>query len=195
MKANDINRYLNKLRKIISKELPKDECKDILEYYEEYFADAGFETEADIVNELGSPEALAKKILEEHSEKIQNERMVYSDKKGLSLGWVIFIAIIGSPLWIALFGIAIGLGVTLLVLPITFGAVALGLSLAGIGVIVGGIVLLFTDVLFGIYILGCAFILCAVGLIFVILTMLFVKLGSNILNSIKNKKKPKINFD
>ena len=43
MKNNNINSYLNKLRKIISKELPKDECKNIMEYYEEYVADAGFD--------------------------------------------------------------------------------------------------------------------------------------------------------
>lgn len=195
MKDNNVNKYLKRLRKIISKELPKEECRNILEYYEEYFADAGFETEADVVNELGSAEALAKKIIDEHNEKNQNEGIDFSEKKGLSLGWVIFIAIIGSPLWLALFCVAFALIVTVFSLVISFGATGIGLLLGGVGIIIGGMVLLFVDVVFGIYVVGCACIICAVGLWFILLTTFLAKWVSKIFKLLKNKKKSKVIFD
>lgn len=198
LKNNNINSYLNKLRKIISKELPKDECKNIMEYYEEYVADAGFETEADIINELGTPEALAKKIVEEHNEKFQSDNIEGTEKKGLSLGWVTFIAIIGSPLWLALLCVAFSLVVTVFALVITFGATGIGLALGGIGLIIGGVVLLFIDVVLGIYVVGCACIVCAVGILFIWLTILLVKCTIKVFNSLKtkkNKKKSEVIFD
>lgn len=188
MNDNNINRYLNRLRKLISKELPREECKNILEYYEEYFADAGFETEADIINELGSAETLAKKIIEEHIEKYQNEGVEFTEKKGLSLGWVIFIAIIGSPLWLALGCVAFALIVTVFALVISFGATGIGLLIGGVGMIIGGIALMITDVVMGIYVVGCACIVCAVGLWFILLTMFITKWSIKLLSLLKDKK-------
>ena len=44
--------------------LPDAERYDALRYYEEYFDAAGPEKEAEVLAELGSPEALAQKLLE-----------------------------------------------------------------------------------------------------------------------------------
>ena len=188
MKDNSINKYLKRLRKLISKELPREECKNILEYYEEYFADAGFETEADIINELGTPEALAKKIVEEHNEKFHNDNIEVTDKKGLSMGWVIFISIIGSPLWLALGCVIFAFIVTVFSLVISFGAAGIGLLIGGVGLIIGGIALMITDVILGIYVVGSACIVCAVGLLFILLTVLLAKWSTNIFISLKDKK-------
>lgn len=43
--------------------LPPDEFDNVMEYYREYFEDAGVENEAKIIEELGSPVALANKIV------------------------------------------------------------------------------------------------------------------------------------
>lgn len=43
--------------------LPEEEREAALEYYEEYFADAGPENEQDVLEELGSPEEAARQIL------------------------------------------------------------------------------------------------------------------------------------
>ncbi len=43
--------------------LPDEEREAALEYYEEYFADAGPENEQDVLEELGSPEEAARQIL------------------------------------------------------------------------------------------------------------------------------------
>ena len=47
--------------------LPDAERCDALRYYEEYFDAAGPEKEAEVIAELGSPEQLAKKLLEAQS--------------------------------------------------------------------------------------------------------------------------------
>ena len=47
--------------------LPDAERCDALRYYEEYFDAAGPEKEAEVIAELGSPEQLAKKLLETQS--------------------------------------------------------------------------------------------------------------------------------
>lgn len=57
--------YLEALGAALAKRVPIKERMDILRYYKEYFEDAGPEREAEIVRELGDPEALADKIARE----------------------------------------------------------------------------------------------------------------------------------
>lgn len=191
MKENNIKQYLNKLRKIISKELPKDECNNVMEYYEEYFADAGFETEADIVNELGNVETLAGRIIQEHREKNQNQGIDDTENEGFLSGKGLFLTIIAWPLWLVLFCLGLAGVITLFSLTVSFGAVSVGLILGGIGTFIGGVVLLFSDVIIAIYVLGCAFILCSIGLLFVIITKLIVGLTLKFLGLLKGKKNKK----
>lgn len=53
--------FLNRLQMQLA-DLTSDERKEALEYYEEYFADAGEENEADVLISLGSPEQAAEQI-------------------------------------------------------------------------------------------------------------------------------------
>ena len=48
--------------------LPEDERKDALAYYEDYLDAAGPNNEAQAIAELGTPEEVARKILDEQSE-------------------------------------------------------------------------------------------------------------------------------
>ena len=43
--------------------LPEEERDSAMEYYEDYFADSGPENEAQIIDEFGSPELVARQIL------------------------------------------------------------------------------------------------------------------------------------
>lgn len=55
--------------RILSEKLgsqPHDEYSNIMEYYTEYFEEAGEENESKVIEELGSPEALAEKIIREN---------------------------------------------------------------------------------------------------------------------------------
>ena len=54
--------FLGDLSRMISI-LPEEERDSAMEYYEDYFADAGPENEAQIIDEFGSPELVARQIL------------------------------------------------------------------------------------------------------------------------------------
>jgi|GEM_PF-552742 len=54
--------YLQELRKAL-KVLPQQDRDEAVEFYEEYFDEAGVENEAKVIEELGEPKALGKKIL------------------------------------------------------------------------------------------------------------------------------------
>lgn len=170
-------RYLEELSSRISYYLPEEEYRNVMQYYTEYFADAGEENEATVMEELGTPEVLAKKIIADYKGKQPEELHDKApDKKRLSVGWVIFIAIIGAPLWIALFGIAIGIIATAFALVVSVGAVAIGGIFGGIGMIFGGIILLFTSPGAGLLTMGGGFVLGAVGIGFLMLSILIVQL-------------------
>lgn len=55
--------YMKSLERLLAA-LSETERRDALDYYEEYFNDAGADHEADTIAELGSPEEVAQKILE-----------------------------------------------------------------------------------------------------------------------------------
>lgn len=57
----DKREYLNRLRMQLA-DLTDEERREALEYYEEYFADAGEENEDDVIRSLGEPEQVAEQI-------------------------------------------------------------------------------------------------------------------------------------
>lgn len=56
--------YMEQLDMLL-RDIPHTERQEALKYYEDYFEDAGEEHEADVIEELGSPEELAKKLRED----------------------------------------------------------------------------------------------------------------------------------
>lgn len=56
--------YMEQLDMLL-RDIPHTERQEALKYYEDYFADAGEEHEAEVIEELGSPEELAKKLRED----------------------------------------------------------------------------------------------------------------------------------
>ena len=64
--------FLQKLRELLSG-IPSAEAEEALDYYRDYFADAGEENEAKVIEELGSPEKVAANILRD---------LGYSDNAG-----------------------------------------------------------------------------------------------------------------
>ncbi|MBR4879167.1 MAG: DUF1700 domain-containing protein, partial [Clostridia bacterium] len=65
--------FLKRLRDALSS-LSEDEVRGAVEYYEEYFADAGAENEADVIAALGSPEAVAENIIREAGQLVPVEK-------------------------------------------------------------------------------------------------------------------------
>lgn len=56
--------FLAGLRDALAGKLPSGDLEDVLPYYEEYFADAGEEHEAEAAEGLGSPASVAAQVLE-----------------------------------------------------------------------------------------------------------------------------------
>ena len=63
----DKNAYLKELSRHLSRRMPEREREDTLRWYEEYFQEAGPEREAEVIEELGSPETVARRVAEEGS--------------------------------------------------------------------------------------------------------------------------------
>ena len=61
----DKNTYLKELSRHLSHRMPEREREDTLRWYEEYFQEAGPEREAEVIKELGPPETVARRVLEE----------------------------------------------------------------------------------------------------------------------------------
>lgn len=61
----DKNTYLKELSRCLSRWMPEREREDTLRWHEEYFQEAGPEREAEIIEELGPPDALAQRLSEE----------------------------------------------------------------------------------------------------------------------------------
>lgn len=63
------NEFLGDLSRLL-KDLPEEERKQALHYYEDYFADAGEDNEQEVLNELGSPENIAELIKADSPDEI-----------------------------------------------------------------------------------------------------------------------------
>lgn len=73
--------YLNQLQKYLKK-LPQSDYEDAMEYFTEYFADAGPENEQAVIEELGTPKIAAAELMmnlldkkmDEHTAMEQEEK-------------------------------------------------------------------------------------------------------------------------
>ncbi len=180
--------YLNALSNIIQNELPADEYNNVMQYYSEYFADAGVEKEQEVMEALGTPEELAKSVIAEYRGKQPEEVVVRTKRRGLPVGWIIAIAVVGSPIWLAVLCVAIALVACVFSVAVAVVAVALSFVLGGVVAVIGGIVKLFTSPAEGLLAMGVGFVMEAVG---IALTMLMVFLISLLAKGIKSSKAKK----
>lgn len=144
--------YLRFLRAYLTNRLPVGEVEDIMNYYTEYFADAGEGREGAVMTELGSPEKLAQQILGERREEELSpvaepdygydqgyaEPGYTPDDRGGMPKWVFMLLLIGAaifagpPLLAVVFGLGLaGLLCVFIGLRIVIGGIR-GMSLAGI---------------------------------------------------------------
>ncbi|QED49354.1 DUF1700 domain-containing protein [Cytobacillus dafuensis] len=109
--------YLKELRQKLKK-LPNDEVDAALDFYGEYFDEAGEENTEQIIKKLGSPSLVASQILAEYAVKgLDNEAS--TTKKGFSAIWFIILAILASPIALPLLILIISLVFALVLM---FGA-------------------------------------------------------------------------
>ena len=125
--------------KLLSKKLrrlPKEDYERAIEYFEEYFADAGPENEQKAITNLGTPEEAAKELIMNLAEQNADEPP-QTVRRGMSAVWVGILGVCAAP-------IALPLALVLVILIACAFLVVfcflLSILIAGVSVAAGGII-------------------------------------------------------
>lgn len=193
-------------------DIPEDERAEAMEYYRDYFSDAGPENEEQVIAELGSPDKVAASIKEglhagredggtvgqppqmrgaanSYSQANQGRTRTDSRSKWIL---IIIVAILTFPVWIGVVGALFGLLVAVIAILLCLVAAAALLAVAGLiaGVIcvIVGIVRFFTGGLIaGLMTVSVGLLLFAMGcLCMAALAFLFGQVMPWLLRSISN---------
>lgn len=126
--------YMKSLAERLRK-LPKEDRETAMEYFQEYFEEAGPEQEAQAIESLGSPKEAADQIIMDLAVKNSEEE---SKKEGsFRTVWVGILAVFAAPIGIPL---ALGAVALLVGVGIMAASVIAGIAIAGLGAAAGGAV-------------------------------------------------------
>ncbi|AND79518.1 DUF1700 domain-containing protein [Streptococcus pantholopis] len=125
--------YLEQLEKHLKK-LPQQDFTEAMDYFSEYFDEAGPENEAQVIEELGSPKEAANEILY----RLLDEKMDQNPKSAKSranLLWIALLALLASPVAFPLFIVAVSLLFTAVIVffSLLLAAVCVALSFLVVG--------------------------------------------------------------
>ena len=130
--------YLAKLDKYLRK-LPKEDYQEAMDYFSEYFEEAGPENEAQVIAELGTPKEAARDIIS----RLLDEKIIDQEKtpkSRVSMVWLAILAILSAPVTLPLALFLFLAVITILALGVA--AIAVVLSL-GVAFLISGIYMLF----------------------------------------------------
>lgn len=117
--------------------LPTEERHAAINYYEEYFEEAGVEHEEEAICNLGSPKRIAKQILEDFAIKEEEKIiMMKADNRSSSTIGMVILGILTAPITLPL---AIGLVVILIAGIIATIAIIMAIGITAIGLMLSGI--------------------------------------------------------
>lgn len=118
--------YLEQLECYLNK-LPQTDYEEAMDYFREYFDEAGSENEAQVIEELGSPKDAARDLLARLlDEKLTEENQ--SPKKHANYIWIAILVVLASP---------IAFPLALLFLALILTAVLLGIALIACLMVIG----------------------------------------------------------
>ncbi len=161
--------YMNTLAYNL-RHLPKEDYHRAMEYFEEYFNEAGPEHEQDAIRDLGTPEEASRELIMDLAEK-NIEEPPKTVKHGFRAVWVGILGVcaapIALPLLLAVFCVIFALFITVIALLFSFFLAAICTAAGGTLAIVGGFILTFRAFADGIATLGMGFITVGVGILFV----------------------------
>lgn len=150
--------------------LPKDDYYKAVEYFEEYFEEAGPDQEQQAIEDLGSPEEAAKALIVDLAAANVKEPPK-TIKKGLSAVWISILAIFAAPIAVPL---ALCMIIVVGALLLTLGAIilsiiaaAVGIAAAGILSVAGGATLLFQSFADGVCNIGLGLFCTGIGILFI----------------------------
>jgi uncharacterized membrane protein len=165
-------------------DVPQTEREEAIQYYNDYFDDAGAENEAGVIASLGTPEKLAKEIkaglgLTDGSNAGNSTEQGGTQKKKLSGGMIALIVIaviLTSPVWVGilggLFGLAVGIVALVFGILVAVFGVGFGFAVAGFLVFCAGVVSLFVAPISAVCLIGSGMVVFAIGLVFIWLLIL-----------------------
>lgn len=195
--------FMSQLEKLLLY-VPIQEREEALQYYNDYFDDAGPEREQEVIASLGSPKQVAENIkrdihqshygagpdrVEPGKEMIQYqpEYEIFEEpmKKGIgnSPEWVkIVILICAAPIILSLLGGIIGAvvgilgGIVSLLLAgfLSFGAIGIACPIAGVVLVILGIIMSVSNIYAGLCVIGLGLIFVAVGILGIWLEVMLV---------------------
>lgn len=132
--------YIAKLTKYLRK-LPQKDYEEALEYFMEYFEEAGPENEAQVIAELGTPKEAAHEVISRLlDEKIIEEKSSLRNKT--TILWIAILAILASPVALPILLFFLAMLLTLLVVIFAVIVTALALTFA---LLISGIYTFFTS--------------------------------------------------
>lgn len=189
--------FLSELERLLSG-LPEQEQEEAMQYYRDYFDDAGPEREAEALRELGSPRKAAAAVMGQFEEEdgeftekgFENPRweeppkevIVVESKedkqrKWIKIGIVAFFLLFILPAILRIvgkiFGFSFNLALAAVVLLIGIGVCTAACMIVGVAGVVIGFFLLFWMPMRGIMALGIGFILLGVGCLGNVLSIRF----------------------
>ena len=132
--------YIAKLTKYLRK-LPQKDYEEALEYFMEYFEEAGPENEAQVIAELGTPKEAAHEVISRLlDEKIIEEKSSLRNKT--TILWIAILAVLASPVALPILLLFLAMLLTLLVVIFAVIVTALALTFA---LLISGIYTFFTS--------------------------------------------------
>ena len=172
--------FMSELARKLSR-LPEEERLAALQYYEEYFDEAGPEREAEVISQLESPSDIAKQLLAEFVVK-EAEVKPMKPKQSVQTVWIIIAALFAGPIALP-FAIALAALVFagfVTVGALIFAGVVTVVALGGSAILVAvvGVKMLFVHPATGIVMIGGCLTLVGVGLLIGLL--MYIVLGKGL---------------
>ena len=132
--------YIAKLTKYLRK-LPQKDYEEALEYFMEYFEEAGPENEAQVIAELGTPKEAAHEVIS----RLLDEKII-EDKSSLrnktTILWIAILAVLASPVALPILLLFLAMLLTLLLIIFAVIVTALALTFA---LLISGVYTFFTS--------------------------------------------------
>ena len=179
--------YLNQLQKYLKK-LPQSDYEDAMEYFTEYFADAGPEKEQAVIAELGTPKQAAAELMMNLLDRKMDEReaMEQEEKRkekkkttGANVVWIailaLFAAPIGAPILISILIVLLCAALCVALLDMSVFLIAVAGVVVGVKMLLRGI--LAVSVSFGgfCFITGMGILLIGISILCAVFGVYFAK--------------------
>lgn len=159
--------YMKSLRDKLSK-LPKEDLDMAMEYFREYFDEAGPENEAQAIEDLGTPQQAAEQIIMDLAAKNMEELPKADVKRSFSAVWIgilaVFAAPIALPLALAAVAVVGSIGISVVAVLASLAVAAVSVIAAGAGTGILGAIMIFRSPANAVATIGAGFLCMGIGL-------------------------------